>query len=263
MSYVAESDTRRKDGPRMNDDREFLAWFAGELAELPAVEAVALGGSRAMGQHRPDSDWDFAIYYRARFEPDDLRAMGWDGMVSEVGGWGGGVMNGGGWLHIEGRPVDVHYRDLTEVEHWCAEAEHGRFNKELLLFYVAGIPTYVVMAELALNQVLVGSLPRPSYPDALANEAARRWKADAIASLSYGQSALRSHGDVVVALANASRALVEASHGLLAEAKQWVLNEKGIVRWAGLDEEAALLLEASDLTELALTMDRIQSRFIA
>jgi predicted nucleotidyltransferase len=247
----------------MNDDREFLAWFAGELAELPAVEAVALGGSRALGQHRPDSDWDFAIYYRARFEPDDLRAKGWDGMVSEVGGWGGGVMNGGGWLHIEGRRVDVHYRDLTEVEHWCAEAEHGSFNKELLLFYVAGIPTYVVMAELALSQVLVGSLPRPSYPDALANEAARRWKSDAIASLSYGQSALRSHGDVVVGLANASRALVEASHGLLAEAKQWVLNEKGIVRRAGLDEEAALLLEASDLTELALTMDRIQSRFIA
>jgi len=247
----------------MKDDHEFLIWFAGELAALPAVEAVALGGSRALGQNRPDSDWDFGIYYRTRFDPTDLRAKGWDGTISEIGDWGGGVMNGGAWLLIGDRRVDVHYRDLTEVEHWCAEAEHGRFDKELLLFYVAGIPTYVVMAELALHQVLVGDLPRPSYPEPLADEAARRWKADAIASLSYGQAAMRSRGDVVVALANASRALVEASHGLLAEAKQWVLNEKGIVVRAGLDEEASMLLAASDRTELALAMDRIQSRFMA
>ena len=58
---------------------------------------------------------------------------------------------GGAWLTIDGRPVDVHYRDLNQVEHWCAEAEAGRFVKEHLLFYVAGIPTYVVMGELALN----------------------------------------------------------------------------------------------------------------
>jgi hypothetical protein len=38
---------------------------------------------------------------------------------------------------------------------------------------------------------------------------------------------------------------------------------EGIVQRAGLHEEAALLLEASDLTELALTVDRIQSRFVA
>jgi predicted nucleotidyltransferase len=26
--------------------------------------AVALGGSRAAGTQRPDSDWDFSLYYR-------------------------------------------------------------------------------------------------------------------------------------------------------------------------------------------------------
>jgi predicted nucleotidyltransferase len=247
----------------MKDDHEFLTWLGRELALLPAVEAVALGGSRALGQNHSDSDWDFAIYYRERFDPASLRAKGWEGAVSDVGGWGGGVMNGGAWLQIEDRQVDVHYRDIAAVEHWCAEAEHGRFDKELLLFYVAGIPTYVLMAELALNEVLVGDLPRPDYPDALAGEAARRWKGDAIASLSYGQAALRSRGDVVVALANTSRALVEASHGLLAEAKQWVLNEKGIVGRAGLDEEAAMLLAASEARQLALAMDRIQTRLVA
>jgi predicted nucleotidyltransferase len=245
----------------MKDDRAFVTWFAGELAVLPAVEAVALGGSRALGRHRPDSDWDFAVYYRDRFDPADLRAKGWEGEVSEVGGWGGGVMNGGAWLRVEDRRVDVHYRDLAAVEHWCGEAEQGRFDKELLLFHVAGIPTYVLMAELALNEVLAGDLPRPAYPDALADVAARRWRGDAIASLSYGQAALRSRGDLVVALANATRALVEASHGLLAGAKEWVLNEKGIVERAGLGGESSLLLSGSDPTQLARAMDAVQRRF--
>jgi hypothetical protein len=149
------------------DDAEFEAWLARELAMLPDVLAVALGGSRAQGTHRADSDWGFALYYRDAFDPDCLRAKGWPGQVSGIGGWGGGVMNGGAWLTIDDRRVDVHYRDLDEVEHWCREAESGRFNKELLLFYAAGIPTYVVMAELATDRVLVGNLPRPSYPELL------------------------------------------------------------------------------------------------
>lgn len=83
-----------------------------------------------------------------------LRAKDLDGEVSEVGGWGGGIMNGGAWLSIDGRPVDVHYRELGEVEHWCSEAREERFRKEFLLFYATAIPAYVVMAELAVNIVL-------------------------------------------------------------------------------------------------------------
>jgi len=142
------------------EDVAFEVWLAGELAALPGVLGVALGGSRAQGTHRPDSDWDYALYYRGPFDPGCLRAKAWPGQVSKVGGWGDGVMSGGAWLTVEGRRVDVHYRDLDEVEHWCAEAAEGRFNKELLLFYAAGIPTYVVMAELAINRVLAGVMRR-------------------------------------------------------------------------------------------------------
>ncbi|CAI7980048.1 hypothetical protein FRAHR75_720022 [Frankia sp. Hr75.2] len=52
----------------MNDDR-FLDEVARDLIGLPAVEAVALGGSRAQATQRANSDWDFAIYYRDRFDP--------------------------------------------------------------------------------------------------------------------------------------------------------------------------------------------------
>lgn len=83
------------------DDQAFLDHVVDELAALPAVLAVALGGSRALGTQRADSDWDFALYYRGAFDPDALRAVGWPGEVSEVGGWGGGVFNGGAWLTNE------------------------------------------------------------------------------------------------------------------------------------------------------------------
>jgi hypothetical protein len=154
-------------------------------------------------------------------------------------------MNGGAWLTIDGRSVDIHYRDLDEVEHWCAEASAGRFKKELLLFYVAGIPTYVVMAELATNRVLSGELPRPSYPGLLATNAGRRWHNDALASLGYASAALANRGDVAVALANASRGLIEAAQSVLASQEQWVLNEKGILTRAGLAKDMGLLLAAT------------------
>lgn len=51
------------------DDTDFLDHVAGQLYGLPDVEAVTLGGSRAQGTNRPDSDWDFAIYYRGHFSP--------------------------------------------------------------------------------------------------------------------------------------------------------------------------------------------------
>ncbi len=67
-------------------DEEFADYIASRLASLPGVLAVSLGGSRARGANRPDSDWDFAVYYRGRFDPGDLRALGWPGEASAIGG---------------------------------------------------------------------------------------------------------------------------------------------------------------------------------
>jgi hypothetical protein len=65
----------------MVDDEAFLDYVAGHLGQLPGVAAVTLGGSRAEGTHRPDSDWDFSIYYRGHFDPQTLRDIGWPGEV--------------------------------------------------------------------------------------------------------------------------------------------------------------------------------------
>jgi len=135
------------------------------------VAAVSLGGSRAEGTHRPDSDWDFGIYYRGHFDPQTLRDIGWPGEVSELGGWSTGVFNGGAWLEIDGRRSDVHYRDLDTIDHEIDAARDGRFRIEPLMFHLAGIPSYLVLAELAGHRLLRGQLPTPDYPAALRERA--------------------------------------------------------------------------------------------
>lgn len=221
-------------------DAEFEAWFTERIAELPGVLAVALGGSRARGAQRPDSDWDFALYYRGHFDPRRLRAQGWQGQFTEVGGWPG-AMNGGGSLWVGQRQVDLHYRDLDDIDHRWQEAEQGRFEVQWMAFYLAGMPSYLPLGELAWCRVLFGQLPRPPFPQRLREQAARRWHDAAAWSLRYAQRSLLLREDVVVAAASLTRGLIEESHARLAARGEWVLNEKNITQRAGLDDAAEIL----------------------
>jgi predicted nucleotidyltransferase len=218
-------------------DQAFLDSTADRLAALPGVRAVTLGGSRAQGTERPDSDWDLAIYYRGAFDPGDLRAVGWDGDVSDIGGWGGGVFNGGAWLTIEGRRVDVHYRDLNVVERELAEAEAGRFHVEPLMFHLAGIPSYLVVAELAINKVLRGTLRQPAaYPQALRKSAPERWHGMAAGTLEYAKAGHAPKGALTQVAGAIALAATQTAHAVLAARGEWVTNEKGLVERAGLGE---------------------------
>jgi predicted nucleotidyltransferase len=236
-------------------DDAFCGYVASRLASLAGVRAVALGGSRAAGTSRPDSDWDFAIYYRGAFRTDDLRAIGWPGTVSEIGGWGGGAFNGGAWLQVDGRQVDVHYRDLGDVDYRLAEARAGRFGVERLMFHLAGIPTYIVVAELALNRVLSGELERPAYPDALRAAAPPRWWNDARATLDYGRRAYAARGQLAETAGTITVAACQAAHAVLAATGQWVTNEKALLDRAGLRGVdgilASLAPDAGRLTQAA------------
>ncbi|GAB3264540.1 nucleotidyltransferase domain-containing protein [Kineosporia babensis] len=216
---------------------------AERLAGLPGVEGVTLGGSRAQGTARPDSDWDLGLYYRDGFSPQHLRDLGWEGTVSEIGDWGGGVFNGGAWLKIGGVPVDVHFRDLGSVESEIARAEKGEFGIEPLMFHLAGIPTYLVVAELAINQQLRGRVPMiGEYPPALRKAAAEQWKGRAELHLGYaeGRSGLQARGLVAVAAH-------EFAHAVMASRGRWATNEKRLLEQAGLSDlntasEPALML---------------------
>ncbi|NUW46956.1 nucleotidyltransferase domain-containing protein [Nonomuraea rhodomycinica] len=215
-------------------DDTFLDHVADRLAALPTVCAVSLGGSRAQGTHTSDSDWDLAVYYRGGFDPADLRAVGWSGEVSEIGGWGGGVFNGGGWFTIDDRRVDVHYRDLDAVEHELAEARRGRFRWEPLMFHLAGVPSYIVVAELALNQVLRGTLPCPEYPEPLRRAAPPVWRDRATMTLQYAKDAYVRRGQAAEVAGALATVAMQTAHAVLAARGEWVTNEKRLLRRAGL-----------------------------
>jgi predicted nucleotidyltransferase len=98
---------------------------------LPNAEAVNLGGSRARGDFRPDSDWDFAVYYRGEIDPRPFEELGWPGRVFRPFEWGQ-VMYGGAVFDLDGRHFDIHFRNLDVVEHWTREANEGRFEVHIL-----------------------------------------------------------------------------------------------------------------------------------
>lgn len=217
-------------------DEEFLEHVADALASLPHVRAVALGGSRATGTQTPASDWDVAVYYRGHFRPDDLRALGWPGEVSEVGGWGGGVFNGGGWLTVDGRRVDVHYRDLDVIDDIWRDARAGDFRVEPLMFHLNGIPTYLLLAELALNRTLRGELPRPEYPEALRARAPVRWWEHGRALFDYARNGAAPQGRATLCVGLVTQGAMCVAHAVCAAEGMWVTNEKRLIATAGLRE---------------------------
>jgi predicted GNAT family N-acyltransferase/predicted nucleotidyltransferase len=104
-----------------------------ELAALPGVEAVVLGGSHARGHAHAGSDIDVGLVYRDA-RPLDISAVRalaarWsdaaDPVVSELYEWGPWV-NGGAWLTLRGRRVDLLYRSLDRLERTIGEANAGR-----------------------------------------------------------------------------------------------------------------------------------------
>ncbi|HEY6497730.1 MAG TPA: nucleotidyltransferase domain-containing protein [Trebonia sp.] len=218
------------------DDDAFLEHVAGRLGGLPGVTAVTLGGSRAEGTNRPDSDWDFSIYYRRHFDPQALRDIGWPGEVFEVGGWSPGVFNGGAWLEIDGRRTDVHYRDLDVVDREIAAAQEGRFSIEPLLFHLAGLPSYLVLAELSVRRVLRGELPSPGYPAALRRSARETWWGRADITLDYARSYPAPQGRLTQCVGLVAQAAAQAAHAVLAARGEWVTNEKTLLTRAGLDQ---------------------------
>jgi predicted nucleotidyltransferase len=223
-------------------DAAFAAYVGERLGGVPEVAAVTLGGSRAEGTNRADSDWDFSVYYRGGFDPADIRRLGWPGEVFPIGGWGGGVFNGGAWLTVDGRRVDVHYRDLDEVSYHLAEARAGRFRIERLLFHLVGIPTYLPVAELAVRHVVHGDLPAvEEYPDALRRSAPARWVADARRTLGYAAAAYAVTGQVTQTAGAIAAALACTAHGVLAARGEWITNEKRLIDRAGLRHADAVL----------------------
>jgi predicted nucleotidyltransferase len=213
-------------------DDDFIETVVAACRRLPNAVAVNLGGSRARGDFRPDSDWDFAVYYRGEIDPGPFEELGWPGRVFYPFEWGQ-VMYGGAVFDLDGRHFDIHFRNLDVVEHWTREANEGRFDVHILGFHLAGIPTYMLPGELATSRNLWGYLARPDYPDALRKSAPPIWLGRANRELDYAAHWAISANPISCAGALA-KVLLQGAHARLADRGVWALNEKRMIQWADL-----------------------------
>lgn len=221
-----------------------VARVAKALASSTGAEAVVLAGSRASSVVDTNSDWDLTVYYRADIDLTPLSAFG---DVHVPGSWGR-LMNGGAWLTVDGMAVDVMLRDLVVVDHWTTEAQRGAYELDAILGYLAGLPTYVLMAELASGRVLAGAVPPVAgMPEALVRSALPRWRFARDFSLEYARMHA-ARGNVVGAIGHAAKAVMEEAHARLCARGQWVLNEKRMVSAAGLDAVQSLFAAVPDAT---------------
>jgi hypothetical protein len=202
-----------------------------DLEGVAGVRAVVLGGSRALGTADEGSDWDLGVYYQG---PLDLRALTRWGQFHPPGSWGR-IMNGGAWLTLGRLRVDVILRDLDVVERWSDCTRRGEFEIDSLLGYLAGVPTYSLLAERSVARILRGSLSEVGpFPARLAEVAPERWRFCRRFTIEHARSRAK-RGDLVGTVGQTAKAVIEEAHACLSEQHRWVLNEKRIVAHAGLD----------------------------
>ena len=223
--------------------------LAERLTSVDGVVGVVLGGSRARGEHVPESDVDLGIYYRDDLDIAALGALarevaGPDAQVTKRGEWGPWV-DGGGWLVIggdkqagDGLHVDWIYRDVDRVRDAWARAHRGSYDWNSQTGHPLGVPDFGYVGELALAVVLAdpsGELAELqnaiTYPDAL-REALRRnlWEAEFLLQIAAKAT---SRGDSAYVALCLSRALLLCAHALHAHDGRWLVNEKGAVPAAG------------------------------
>jgi hypothetical protein len=237
----------------MNDLPEAVAELVDLIASMPGAVAVVLGGSRALASSDRESDWDLGLYYRGEI---DLTALAARGTVFPPGSWGR-LMNGGAWLGCGGDKIDVILRDLDVVEHWTRRAENGEFERDALLGYLAGVPTYLLSAELASCRPLRGDIPESPFPPKLAAAAPPVWRFCRSFSLDYARMHAR-RGNVAGATGQAAAAVMEEAHAILCERSQWVCNEKRLIEAAGLSGLYGLFTEIpNESASLAEWVNRV------
>jgi hypothetical protein len=227
----------------MNAEPFDLTTMAARLVRIEGVEAVLLGGSRARGDHLPDSDYDLGLYYRPPLDVADLGRLarevaGHAAEVTEPGGWGPWV-DGGGWLNVNGVRVDWIYRDIDRVQQAWADAQVGQFSFHRQPGHQLGVPDFAYIGEVALGVLLADRTgdvtalqgAAAAYPPALASTlVAGLWEPAFELGAAHKATA---RGDTVYVAGVIVHALLLCAHALHGRAGRWLINEKSAIASAG------------------------------
>ena len=226
-----------------NDD-VLLGRLVRALGGVPGIRAIVLGGSRARGEATAQSDYDIGLYYEADNPIDTGRlakaAMLLPGAASSsvtaIGDWGPWI-NGGAWLTVDGRRVDLLYRELDKVQGVIEACQAGRIERVYQPGHPHAFVSAIYMGEVALAQVLwdpeavLAPLKRRClpYPDALREALIRSffWEARfALENAAHG----RGKDDPAYVAGCAFRSVACLCQVLFALNGVYLLNEKGAVQ---------------------------------
>ncbi|WP_407184707.1 DNA polymerase subunit beta [Bradyrhizobium centrosematis] len=238
-----------------------LSHLTSSLAEVPGIEAIVLGGSRARGSAHLTSDYDIGLYCsEARpLDTDLLQTMVKDiaddpgaATVTRLGEWGPWIV-GGAWLSIQGKKVDLLYRRTDEVERVMTDCRHGT----VLMAYQPGHPhgfcSAIWMGEIAYCQPLhdpqgliarLKSIALP-YPRRLREALIQRFQWEILFGVENAELAI-ARGDRTHIAGCLYRSLSCIAQVLFALNERYLINEKG-----ALHEAARLPLTIPQLAERA------------
>lgn len=230
-------------GASANDDL-LLSRLVRALGGVPGIRAIVLGGSRARGEATAQSDYDIGLYYEAD-HPIDIGRLARAAMllpgaasssVTAIGEWGPWI-NGGAWLTVEGKRVDLLYRELDKVRGVIEACQAGRIERTYQPGHPHAFVSAIYMGEVALCRVLwdpeniLAGLKRrcEPYPPALGEALIRSffWEARfALDNAAHG----RGKDDPAYVAGCGFRAVACLCQTLFALNGIYLLNEKGAVR---------------------------------
>jgi Nucleotidyltransferase domain len=219
-----------------------LQRVATALSEVESIAAIVLGGSRARGTAHEGSDYDIGLYFSSAhpLDIDQLLAAVKTfvdepdaATVTPVGAWGPWIV-GGAWLSVEGRKVDLLYRNVEAVADVIEACRSG----EITMHYQAGHPhgfcSAIWMGEIALCEALhdssgiIAALKANTvpYPAPLRDALVRRFAREVLFAIENGELAAARDEQTHVA-GSAYRALACAAQVLFALNDRYLINEKG------------------------------------
>jgi predicted nucleotidyltransferase len=223
---------------------QFIHRIVDGLQLIEGIAAIALGGSRARGNHTQTSDVDLGLYYRPEHPPDLMAlnhlAASLDdshraSLITSIGEWGKWV-NGGGWLKVDGVPVDFLFRDVDQAARVIDDCHAGQITVDYQAGHPHGFVSSIYMGEVAIGLSLYDpdgildtlKAKTTPYPSQLKHATINRFAWEISFSLLVAQKAV-ARGDVAYAAGCCFRSVACMNQVVFALNEEYLLNEKGAV----------------------------------
>jgi hypothetical protein len=238
-----------------------LTRLTSAFAKVPGIAAIVLGGSRARGSAHASSDYDIGLYFSAvsPLDTDRLLAAAKEiaddpaaTAVTPVGEWGPWIV-GGAWLSVEGRKVDLLYRNADAVEAVMQSCRAGVVTMHYQPGHPHGFCSAIWMGEIAYcrplhdPQALIARLKSIAlpYPSPLRTALIRRFQWEISFGIENAELAV-ARGEQTHVAGCLYRSLACLAQVLFALNERYLVNEKG-----ALQEAAGLPLTIPHLVQQA------------